>query len=49
MLDVMGIAVPPLQPVINFLCVGSQVATNLVDEDFTNCLVGLDSMLSKQE
>jgi hypothetical protein len=47
MRDAIGVVFNPVKKVNTFLCVTEEAFTSIIDEDFANCLVGVDSMLNE--
>ena len=45
-IDILGFIVPQIKPVTNSICYTEKIAFSIVDEEFANCLSGLDSNLN---
>ena len=36
---------PKIKAILTFICISQETVFSVVDEDFSNCLVGVDSLL----
>lgn len=45
--EILGLYAQPLKGVLNFACITQNTVFSVVDEDFANCLVGVDSLLNE--
>jgi len=46
LIDVLALAVPEVGAVLTYTCISEKVVFSVVDEDFGNCLVGVESILN---
>ena len=45
--EILGLYAQPLKGVLNFVCITEKTFFSVVDENFANCLVGVDSLLEE--
>jgi hypothetical protein len=45
--EILGLYAQPLKGVLNFACITQNTVFSVVDEEFANCLVGVDSLLNE--
>lgn len=45
--EILSLYAQPLKGVLNFTCITQNAVFSVVDEDFANCLVGVDSLLNE--
>jgi len=45
--EILGLYAQPLKGVFNFVCITKKTFFSVVDENFANCLVGVDSLLEE--
>jgi len=45
--EILGLYAQPLKGVLNFACITQNAVFSVVDEEFANCLVGVDSLLNE--
>ena len=45
--EILGLYAQPIKAVLNFTCITQNTVFSVVDEDFANCLVGVDSLLNE--
>ncbi len=46
-LDLLELAVPEIKGVLSFVCTAKEAFFSIIDEDLSQCLTGLDSMLEE--
>lgn len=45
--EILGLCAPPIKGVLTFICITQNTFFSVADEDFANCLVGVDSLLNE--